>query len=242
METLKSRGDQDAQGLLEEVAAKADDADLKAAAQAALDSIRTRLALWNWVQNLWYGVSASSVLLLAAIGLAITFGVMGVINMAHGEMVMLGAYTTFVVQSLLPPSLSQWSLAVSLPLAFVVAGAVGILIERLVIRFLYGRPLETLLATWGVSLILQQTVRTIFGANNRQVTAPNFMSGSIEVGGLSITSGRLWIIALAPARRTSRWRCTRPRFRPQTPTKPRSSTLPNSGNRSSAWCASRARR
>ena len=122
---------------------------------------------------------------------------MGVINMAHGEMVMLGAYTTFVVQSLLPPWLSQWSLAISLPLAFAVAGAVGVLIERLVIRFLYGRPLETLLATWGVSLILQQTVRTIFGANNRQVTAPNFMSGSIELGGLSITSGRLWIIALA---------------------------------------------
>ena len=111
VETLKSRGDQDAQGLLEEVAAKADNVELKAAAQAALDSIKTRLALWNMAQNIWYGVSASSVLLLAAIGLAITFGVMGVINMAHGEMVMLGAYTTFVVQSLLPPWLSQWSLA-----------------------------------------------------------------------------------------------------------------------------------
>jgi urea transport system permease protein len=137
------------------------------------------------------------VLLLAAIGLAITFGVMGVINMAHGEMVMLGAYTTFVVQSLLPPSAAQWSLAVALPLAFLVAGAVGVAIERLVIRFLYGRPLETLLATWGVSLILQQGVRTIFGANNRQVSAPGFMSGSIEWGGLSITTGRMWIIALA---------------------------------------------
>ena len=136
-------------------------------------------------------------LLLAAIGLAITFGVMGVINMAHGEMVMLGAYTTFVVQSLLPPSAAQWSLAIALPLAFLVAGAVGIAIERLVIRFLYGRPLETLLATWGVSLILQQGVRTIFGANNRQVSAPAFMSGSIEWGGLSITTGRMWIIALA---------------------------------------------
>ena len=197
VETLKIRGDQDAQGLLDEVAAKTDNVELKTAAQSALESIKTRLAIWNVVQNLWYGVSASSVLLLAAIGLAITFGVMGVINMAHGEMVMLGAYTTFVVQSLLPAWLSQWSLAISLPLAFLVAGAVGVLIERLVIRFLYGRPLETLLATWGVSLILQQTVRTLFGANNRQVTAPNFMSGSIELGGLSITSGRLWIIALA---------------------------------------------
>jgi urea transport system permease protein len=195
--TLMERADQDAQGLIDEVAAKTDDPALKNAAQAALASIKTRLALWDVVQNLWYGVSASSVLLLAAIGLAITFGVMGVINMAHGEMVMLGAYTTFVVQSLLPPSAAQWSLAIALPLAFLVAGAVGIAIERLVIRFLYGRPLETLLATWGVSLILQQGVRTIFGANNRQVSAPAFMSGSIEWGGLSITSGRLWIIALA---------------------------------------------
>jgi urea transport system permease protein len=194
---LKSRGDQDAQGLLDEVVAKTENVELKAAAQAAFDTIKSRLAIWNLVQNLWYGVSASSVLLLAAIGLAITFGVMGVINMAHGEMVMLGAYTTFVAQSLMPSWLLQWSLAISLPLAFLVAGAVGILIERLVIRFLYGRPLETLLATWGVSLILQQTVRTIFGAHNRQVIAPNFMSGSIELGGLSITSGRLWIIALA---------------------------------------------
>jgi urea transport system permease protein len=195
--TLKDRGDQDAQGLIEQVAGASEDPALKSAAEAALASIKQRLALWNVVQNLWYGVSASSVLLLAAIGLAITFGVMGVINMAHGEMVMLGAYTTFVVQSLLPPSLAQWSLAAALPLAFLVAAVVGIAIERLVIRFLYGRPLETLLATWGVSLILQQGVRTIFGANNRQVSAPNFMSGSVELGGLSITSGRLWIIALA---------------------------------------------
>ena len=197
IETLKARGDEDAQGLIDEVAAKADSPEIKAAAAAALASIKTRLAIWNVVQNLVYGVSASSVLLLAAIGLAITFGVMGVINMAHGEMVMLGAYATFVVQSLLPPSLYQWSLAVALPLAFLVAGAVGVLIERLIIRYLYGRPLETLLATWGVSLILQQTVRTIFGANNKEVTAPDFMSGSVQWGGLSITAGRLWIVALA---------------------------------------------
>ena len=197
IETLKARGDEDAQGLIDEVAAKTDSPEIKAAAAAALASIKTRLAIWNVVQNLVYGVSASSVLLLAAIGLAITFGVMGVINMAHGEMVMLGAYTTFVVQSLLPPSLYQWSLAIALPLAFLVAGAVGVLIERLIIRYLYGRPLETLLATWGVSLILQQTVRTIFGANNKEVTAPDFMSGSVQWGGLSITAGRLWIVALA---------------------------------------------
>jgi urea transport system permease protein len=197
IELLKTRGDQDAQGLLDEVAQHAADGPVKTAAQAALASIKTRLALWEVAQNLWYGLSASSVLLLVAIGLAITFGVMGVINMAHGEMVMLGAYSTFVVQSLLPPSLAQYSLAIAIPLAFLIAGAVGILIERLVIRFLYGRPLETLLATWGVSLILQQLVRSVFGANNRQVSAPPFMSGAIDVGGLSITTGRLWIIVLA---------------------------------------------
>jgi len=135
--------------------------------------------------------------LLAAIGLAITFGVMGVINMAHGEMVMLGAYATYVVQTLLPPSLQEWSLALAIPLAFVVAGAVGIALERLVIRFLYTRPLETLLATWGVSLILQQGVRSAFGANNRQVSNPHFMSGAFELGGLSITTNRLWIIVLS---------------------------------------------
>jgi urea transport system permease protein len=195
---LKSRADQDSEGLLGEVVGNASaPPELKAAAQSALAAIKNTLALWNLVQNVWYGVSASSVLLLAAIGLAITFGVMGVINMAHGEMVMLGAYSTFVVQSALPPALSEWSLAISLPVAFVVAGIVGVLIERFVIRFLYGRPLETLLATWGVSLILQQAVRTIFGANNRQVIAPAFMSGSFEFGGLSIGSGRLWIIVLA---------------------------------------------
>ena len=197
VEVLKERADQGAQGLLDEMTQKAGEGPLKTAGLAALASIKSRLALWDVVQNLWYGLSASSVLLLAAIGLAITFGVMGVINMAHGEMVMLGAYATFIVQSLLPPQFAQWSLAVAIPLAFIVAGCVGILIERLVIRFLYGRPLETLLATWGVSLILQQLVRTLFGANNRQVSAPAFMSGSVKVGGLEITSGRLWIILLA---------------------------------------------
>ena len=139
-----------------QIAQKATDPAVKSAADSALASIQTRLAMWRVAQNLWYGLSASSVLLLAAIGLAITFGVMGVINMAHGEMVMLGAYATYVVQSLLPPSLQKWSLAFAIPLAFVVAGAVGVAIERLVIRYLYTRPLETLLATWGVSLILQQ--------------------------------------------------------------------------------------
>jgi urea transport system permease protein len=137
------------------------------------------------------------VLLLAAIGLAITFGVMGVINMAHGEMVMLGAYTTFVVQQLIRarnPALFDYSLAIAIPLAFLVAAFVGILIERGIIRFLYGRPLETLLATWGLSLIMQQGVRTIFGPTNKDVGNPSWMSGSFDLGLITITYNRLWII------------------------------------------------
>ncbi len=197
--TLKQRGDQAALSLLSDVEQKTEDATLKAAAHNALASIQTARAWWDVVQNIWFGISAASVLLLAAIGLAITFGVMGVINMAHGEMVMLGAYCTYIVQGLLPPSLQEWSLLFAIPAAFLVAGAVGILIERSVIRFLYTRPLETLLATWGVSLILQQAVRSLFGANNREVKAPQFMSGSMDIGGLSIGSGRLWIIGLAIA-------------------------------------------
>jgi urea transport system permease protein len=150
-----------------------------------------------------YGISLGSVLLLAAIGLAITFGVMGVINMAHGEMVMLGAYTTFLVQEACrtqAPWLLPWSLPIALPLAFLVAGLVGVAIERGVIRFLYGRPLETLLATFGLSLILQQTVRSLFGPTNREVSTPAWMSGSVElVGGLTVTANRLVIVLFCMA-------------------------------------------
>ncbi len=195
--TLKARGDQDAQNLIDVLRQKATDPDVKAAADSALSEIHTRLLMWGAAQDLWYGLSASSVLLLAAIGLAITFGVMGVINMAHGEMVMLGAYATYVVQLVLPSWLQNWSLAFAIPLAFLVAALVGVAIERLIIRYLYTRPLETLLATWGVSLILQQAVRSLFGANNRQVSNPPFMSGAMHVGGLEITANRLWIIVLA---------------------------------------------
>lgn len=162
-------------------------------------SIKGNLALWSTVQNAWYGLSLGSVLLLAAIGLAITFGVMGVINMAHGEMVMVGAYTTFVVQETIRtsyPAAFGYSLLIAVPLAFVVAGAIGVLIERTIIRFLYGRPLETLLATWGLSLILQQAVRTIFGPNNREVGNPSWMSGAFDLGQITITYNRLWISAL----------------------------------------------
>ena len=195
--TLKARGGQDAQNLIDALRQRTTDPDVRAAADSALSDIHTRLMMWGAAQDLWYGLSASSVLLLAAIGLAITFGVMGVINMAHGEMVMLGAYATYVVQLVLPASLQSWSLAFAIPLAFLVSALVGVAIERLIIRYLYTRPLETLLATWGVSLILQQTVRSIFGADNRQVTNPPFMSGAVHVGGLEITMNRLWIIALA---------------------------------------------
>jgi urea transport system permease protein len=171
-------------------------------ARNAASGIETTLAYWNVAQNLWYGISLGSVLLLAAIGLAITFGVMGVINMAHGEMVMLGAYTTFVVQEAIrtsAPGLFDASLFIALPLAFLVAGAAGLVIERIVIRPLYGRPLETLLATWGVSLILQQSVRMIFGPTNREVGNPSWASGAFELGQMSITYNRMWLVLFALA-------------------------------------------
>jgi urea transport system permease protein len=167
------------------------------AAKSAIAGIERTLVIWNAAQNVWYGISLGSVLLLAAIGLAITFGVMGVINMAHGEMVMLGAYTTFVVQEVIrnhAPGVFDASLFIALPLAFLVAATAGLVIERLVIRPLYGRPLETLLATWGVSLILQQSIRMIFGPTNREVGNPSWASGAFDVGHLSITFNRLWLV------------------------------------------------
>lgn len=198
---IGNAGGQDALSLLSAALASADD-NLRPDIEAAISSIKERQALWSVGQNVWYGLSLGSVLLLAAIGLAITFGVMGIINMAHGEMVMLGAYTTFVVQEVIRtsfPGLFDWSLAIALPLAFLVTGAVGLAIERGVIRFLYGRPLETLLATWGLSLILQQAVRTIFGPTNREVGNPSWMSGAFELGGLTVTWNRLWIVVFALA-------------------------------------------
>ncbi len=198
---VRDRGDQDALGLLSDIPAHESPVVAKAASDA-IGAIQTRLAEWGAVQNLWYGLSLGSVLLLAAIGLAITFGVMGVINMAHGEMVMLGAYVTYVVQDAIrqyDPALFDYSLAIAIPLAFLFSGIVGILIERSIIRFLYGRPLETLLATWGLSLILQQAVRTGFGPTNKEVDNPAFMSGAFDLGGITITYNRLWIICFALA-------------------------------------------
>jgi urea transport system permease protein len=196
---LAGRGDQESKNLLQAARGGAGEAMGKAIDKAVAD-IESRLALMQTAQNIWYGLSLGSVLLLAAIGLAITFGVMGIINMAHGEMVMLGAYTTFMVQNYIRahhPGLFDWSLPIALPLAFLVAGAVGVLMERSIIRFLYGRPLETLLATWGVSLMLQQTVRSIFGPTNQEVGAPSYMAGYFEWMGLQITYGRMWIIVFS---------------------------------------------
>lgn len=201
LKTVAAAGGYDALAVIDQVLVGSNGA-LKAEASSAKRSVELRLAAWSHGRDVVYGLSLGSVLLLAAIGLAITFGVMGVINMAHGEMVMIGAYSTYVTQQLIKsyvPALFDYSLFVALPVAFLVAGLVGIVIERTVIRFLYGRPLETLLATYGVSLILQQLIRTIFGANNKDVGSPAFMSGSFEVGGLSITQGRLWIIVFAIA-------------------------------------------
>jgi urea transport system permease protein len=198
---IRGRGDQDAMALLSSVPREAPPAVAEAAGKA-MASIQSELTLWGMAGDVWYGLSLGSVLLLAAIGLAITFGVMGVINMAHGEMVMLGAYVTFLVQETIRttnPALFDYSLVIALPLAFLVTAAIGILIERGVIRFLYGRALETLLATWGVSLILQQAVRTAFGPTNREVGNPSWMSGAFELGHLTVTYNRLWIICFTLA-------------------------------------------
>jgi urea transport system permease protein len=175
------------------------DPELRQAADAALASIEGRLWLTGLAANLFQGISLGSVLLLAAIGLAITFGVMGVINMAHGEMIMIGAYAAFVVQQLfrafLPPGWIDAYILVAVPVAFLSAGLLGVVLERCLIRFLYGRPLETLLATWGVSLILQQAVRSIFGSPNKEVSNPSWMTGGFDViGGFTITWNRLYII------------------------------------------------
>ncbi|MCC0056701.1 MAG: urea ABC transporter permease subunit UrtB [Rhodobiaceae bacterium] len=199
VDTIVSRGDREALALLNGYVGQTEGA-LRTRIEAGIGSIQDVQAFWNMGQNVWYGISLGSVLFLAAIGLAITFGVMGVINMAHGEMVMLGAYTTFVVQQIMrdyAPDALNYSLAIALPAAFLVAGLAGLIIERGIIRFLYGRPLETLLATWGVSLILQQAVRTIFGPTNREVSNPSWMSGAFELGQLSITWNRMWIVVFA---------------------------------------------
>ncbi|PSV22629.1 urea ABC transporter permease subunit UrtB [Photobacterium leiognathi subsp. mandapamensis] len=164
------------------------------AVQIGLDTYQQQQRFYAGIETIFFGLSLGSVLVLAGIGLAITFGVMGVINMAHGELIMIGAYTTYVIQQLLPQHLAL-ALLLSIPAAFIVSGLVGIIIERMVIRHLYGRALETLLATFGISLILQQAVRSIFSPLNRSVSTPEFMSGALTINPmLMITYNRLYIL------------------------------------------------
>jgi urea transport system permease protein len=185
------------------------EADVRAAIGVALKSIEGRLAWGERLGVVFTGISLGSILLLVALGLAITYGLMGVINMAHGELIMIGAYTTYVVQNLFraywPGAFDAYVLA-AIPAAFLVSAGVGAALERGVIRFLYGRPLETLLATWGISLVLIQTVRTIFGAANVQVENPSFMSGGIELfTGVVMPWSRVVIIGFAAAVLVGMW-------------------------------------
>ena len=178
----------------EKIASSDPDPSNRYYAQKRVTSLKSSQRFNSGIETIYFGLSLGSVLVLAAIGLTVTFGVMGVINMAHGELMMIGAYTTYVIQQLLP-SYPGVALILSIPAAFIVAGLVGIAIERCVIRFLYGRPLETLLATFGISLLLQQAVRSIFTALNKNVVIPDFMSGSVKVNEfLFLTYNRLYII------------------------------------------------
>lgn len=199
--TLSNNVSQDVRNRLALLLTKAPDGSfvesderVRRAAADAVASIDRWRTFYSGIATLFFGLSLGSVLVLIAIGLAITFGVMGVINMAHGELMMLGAYTTYAVQMAMPGQIGI-SILVAIPAAFIVAGLTGVVLERTIIRFLYGRPLETLLATFGVSLILQQAVRSIFSANNRSVVTPDWMSGSLRLNdALEITYNRLYIV------------------------------------------------
>ena len=177
------------------------DENVRGAVALSLRELDSRMTRIEWAGNVFYGASLASVLLLAALGLAITFGLMGIINMAHGELLMIGAYAAYVVQLAFRrwlPAQFDWYVVAALPVAFLSAAAVGMILERVVIRWLYGRPLETLLATWGISLMLMQTVRMIFGAQNVEVSNPAWMSGGVTVlGGLVLTYNRMVIMGFA---------------------------------------------
>ncbi len=186
--------------LLERLAAEGD-AQVKQAIQGSLGAVESRLAWGERFGLLFTGASLGSILLLVALGLAITYGLMGVINMAHGELMMIGAYATYLVQNLFrswwPAAFDAYILA-AIPVAFVVSALVGVLLERTVIRWLYGRPLETLLATWGISLILMQAVRTTFGAQNVGVENPSWLSGGVQVlPNLTLPYNRIAILVFA---------------------------------------------
>ena len=205
IKTITNLGNNDFKTILESVLEKNEkdeflesDSKIRDAASNAISKIESRQFYKNQAANLFYGLSLGSILLLAALGLAITFGLMGVINMAHGEMLMLGAYLTFVVQNLFKeylPGYFELYLIAAIPVSFLGSALVGIILERGIIRHLYGRPLETLLATWGISLILIQTIRLVFGAQNVEVANPSFLSGGVEVmNGVVFPYSRIAII------------------------------------------------
>ena len=200
-ELLAGSQDSAVRSLLMEQLAQEGDAAVKAALQASLDKVQSRLAWGERLGVLFTGASLGSILLLVALGLAITYGLMGVINMAHGELIMIGAYATYLVQNLFRqflPGLFDYYVLAAMPVAFAVAALVGAALERSVIRWLYGRPLETLLATWGISLILMQTVRSIFGAQNVAVENPSWLSGGLQVlPNLTLPWNRMAIIVFA---------------------------------------------
>jgi urea transport system permease protein len=196
---LKGTGIPEVRDLLLRIAGQSEKGGrVHAAATEAIASMDSQIRLARNAEIFFQGLSLGSVLLLAAIGLAITFGVMGVINMAHGEMVMLGAYSTFAVQQVIrahAPGLMEVSVLIAVPVAFLVSGAIGVGLERGLIRHLYRRPIDTLLLTWGVGMILQQAVRTVFGSTNREVTSPSWMSGEMEIAsGIALTQNRVVII------------------------------------------------
>jgi len=203
---LASSANPNSKTLLLEAAGDVDE-EIRFEAQKSLRAVEGRLVWGEWLGLAFAGASLGSILLLAALGLAITYGLMGVINMAHGELIMIGAYTTYVVQNFFRGSAwFDWYVLAAIPAAFLVSGAVGMMLERSVIRWLYGRPLETLLATWGISLVLIQAVRTIFGAQNVQVENPAFMSGGIQVlANVVLPWSRVFIIGFAAVVLIAMW-------------------------------------
>ena len=202
-QALSASATPDTRLLLNERVAVEEDAKVKAALQAALRTLDDQLAWGERLGAAFSGISLGSILLLVALGLAITYGLMGVINMAHGELMMIGAYATYVVQGVFQkffPGAFDWYLVAAVPLAFLTSALVGAVLERGVLRFLYGRPLETLLATWGISLVLMQLVRSLFGAQNVGVENPAWMSGGVQVlSNLTLPYNRLVIIGFAIA-------------------------------------------
>jgi urea transport system permease protein len=186
-----------------EIESGSGDSDLAAACRATIKKIETYTSRLEFMGNFFRGLSLGSVLLIVSFGLAITFGLMGIINMAHGEFVAIGGYTTYLVQNLfislwgIESHAFGWYFVISLPVSFVIAAVIGLGLEKSVIRFLYRRPLESLLCTWGLSMVMQQAFRLIFGAANVQVNNPTWLMGSTSLGGLTMSDTRLFIVFIA---------------------------------------------